>query len=157
MSTLPIIFKDPSELMAFTRDFIVRDRLNSLAKDIERCLPQKKLNEGEPSPAPFPALMYCLSIIDLLGALYSANARSGKTTENARKYMERFFLKYPQEKLTLLWQIYRQIHSILTGLEYTDVLGKQSRFPETKRVLIAFLNAVQKEMARLLVVCKRLN
>lgn len=107
MSTLPIIFKDPSELMAFARDFIVRNRLNSLANDVKRCFPQKMINNEEPDPAPFPALMYCFSIIDLLGALYTGNARSDKTTENARKYMERFFLKYPQDKRRLLWQIYR--------------------------------------------------
>jgi hypothetical protein len=61
--------RDPSELMTFARDFIVRDRLNSLANDVKRCLPQKKINNEEPDPAPFPALMYCFSIIDLLGAL----------------------------------------------------------------------------------------
>jgi hypothetical protein len=104
MSTLPIIFKDPSQLITFARDFIVSDRLNSLENDVARCLPQKKINNEEPDPAPFPALMYCFSIIDLLGALYAGNARSRKTIENARKCIESF-LKYPQDKL--LWQIYR--------------------------------------------------
>jgi hypothetical protein len=42
-----------------------------------------------------------------LGALYSGNARSGDTIKNSKKYMFTF-LKYPEDKLSLLWQIYNE-------------------------------------------------
>jgi hypothetical protein len=50
--------------------------------------------------------MYCFSIIDLLGSLYAGNARSGNTTNNAARYMEKY-LNYPNDKLRLLQTIYR--------------------------------------------------
>jgi hypothetical protein len=51
--------------------------------------------------ARFPAIMYCFSIIDLLGSLYAGNARSGKTTDNSAKYMEKY-LNHPKDKTQLL-------------------------------------------------------
>jgi hypothetical protein len=60
----------------------------------------------EPCYAPFPALMYCFSIIDLLGSLMAGTARGGNTTDNAMRYMEKY-LDIPLDKVRLLQKIYR--------------------------------------------------
>ena len=54
--------------------------------------------------------MYCFSIIDLLGSLHAGNARSGKTTDNSAKYVEKY-LNYPKNKAQLLQKIYH--HKII--------------------------------------------
>jgi hypothetical protein len=104
MSGLPITFKDDVELMEYAENFIIKDRINSLENDVERCLPTYRKETAD--PAPFPALMYCFSIIDLLGSLYAGNARSGNTTDNSARYMDHY-LNYPKDKLRLLQKIYR--------------------------------------------------
>ncbi len=110
MSTLPIIFEDNTQLMSFAEDFIVRDRLASLENDVNRCVPNLQDITESAGYAPFPAIMYCFSIIDLLGSLYAGNARGGKTTDNSAKYMEKY-LKYPKDKAQFLQRIYR--HKII--------------------------------------------
>jgi hypothetical protein len=52
-----------------------------LENDVEGFLPADKKEVA--AYAPFPALMYCFSIMDLLGSLYAGNARSGNTTDNS--------------------------------------------------------------------------
>ena len=96
MSALPIIFKDDIELMEFAKKF-VDDRMDSLENDVERSLPVD--NKEGPADAPFPALMYCFSIIDLLGSLFAGNAQSRKTTENSVRYFVKYL--YPKDKLSL--------------------------------------------------------
>ena len=86
MSALPITFKDDVELMDFAEKFIVTNRIASLENDVEGFLPADKKEVA--AYAPFPALMYCFSIIDLLGSLYAGNARSGNTTDNSAIYKE---------------------------------------------------------------------
>jgi hypothetical protein len=101
---IPIVFEDDIDLMHFADEFIVKDRLTSLENDANRCLPSAKIEAA--AYAPFPVLMYCFSIVDLLGSLYAGNARSGKITENAQKDMEKY-LKYPIDKVYLLLKMYR--------------------------------------------------
>jgi hypothetical protein len=103
--TIPSHFQDVNELKKFARDFI-RNRLNSLKKDVEHCL-------IEPF-APFPAILYCFSTIDLLGALYTGQANtkdpiSGNkvvTTVNSKLYMKDF-MNYTQEQTDLIINIFR--------------------------------------------------
>jgi hypothetical protein len=106
MSTFSISFKDAAELIQFATKFIVDDRLNSLENDVYRCVPKVIDKQEETCNAPFPALLYCFSIIDLLGALYAGHAKSGQTTSNSGRYMKDF-LSYTQDKLFLLQKIYR--------------------------------------------------
>ncbi len=61
---IPIVFEDDIDLMNFADEFIVKDRLASLENDVNRCLPSAKIKALE--YAPFPTLMYCFSIVDLL-------------------------------------------------------------------------------------------
>lgn len=57
--------------------------------------------------APFPAILYCLAVIDLLGALLSGDAsRNSNTTQNAKQYMETY-MKYGEEQAALLQQVFR--------------------------------------------------
>ena len=83
---VPITFIDADERMQLAEDFIVKDKIASLENDVERCLPYTKLEHT--CHAPFPALLYCFSVIDLLGSLLEGNATGGDTTGNSRKYME---------------------------------------------------------------------
>jgi hypothetical protein len=63
---IPIVF----DSLLFAEEFIVKDRLTSLENDVNRCLPTTK--EAVAGYVPFPALLYCFSIIDLLGSIYAA-------------------------------------------------------------------------------------
>jgi hypothetical protein len=108
--------------MQFAEEFLVKNRIPSLENDVNRCLPHLKV---EPTAyAPFPALMYCFSIIDLLGSLYAGNARSGNTTDNAARYMEKY-LKYPRDKLRLLQKIYRHEIVHLSQPKFAMLYNKQ--------------------------------
>jgi hypothetical protein len=122
MSALPITFKDDVVLMDFAEKFIVTNRIASLENDVERCLPADKKEAA--AYAPFPALMYCFSIIDLMGSLYAGNARSGNTTDNSARYMEKY-LKYPKDKLRLLQKIYRHNIVHLSQPKFAMLYNKQ--------------------------------
>jgi hypothetical protein len=79
----------------------VEERVNSLEKDVRHCL------QGE--LAPFPALLYCFAIIDLLGALMSggaARSRNVRTKEQSILYMT-CFMCYTYENATLLIDVFR--------------------------------------------------
>ena len=106
VSSLPITFKNSDELVLFAENFIDKDKLDSLENDVNRCLPNPADKTEPTAYAPFPALLYCFSIIDLLGALFSGNARSGNTTENSSKFMKKYFDR-TDDKLRLLQRIYR--------------------------------------------------
>jgi hypothetical protein len=123
MNRFSITFQDKDELLSFATKFIVDDRLNSLENDVYCCVPNAQDKKERTCNAPFSALLYCFSIIDLLGTLYAGNAHSGDTTKNSENYMKDF-LKYPPDKLRLLQKIYR--HKILhlsrpkSAMEYNN-------------------------------------
>ena len=58
-------FQNVMELQSYAGKFL-RDRPGSLDKDVKHCL--------EEPFAPFLAILYCFSTIDLLGALYAGEA-----------------------------------------------------------------------------------
>ena len=70
-------FKNQTDLLDFARKFL-RQRIMSLNKDVKHCL-------REPY-APFPAILYCFSTIDLLGALYQGQAEK-KITIRTKAYL----------------------------------------------------------------------
>jgi hypothetical protein len=104
----PIImsyFVNGNELIKFARDFVT-NRINSLEKDVKYCL-QEPYNSSTPIYAPFPAMIFCLSTIDLLGALNAGDARrKGNTVRNSKNYMQRF-MNYTGEQSFLLIEIFR--------------------------------------------------
>src|SRR4030065_2663152 len=91
-------FADLRELLRFARGFI-DDRLSALNKDVAHCL-------KEPF-APFPAIMFCFSTINLFGALYKGDAsKNAKSTIQSSEYMQKF-MHYSKEQSDLLLGIFR--------------------------------------------------
>jgi hypothetical protein len=121
---IPIVFEDDIDLMHFADEFIVKDRLASLENDVNRCLPMKSAKIEAAEYAPFPALMYCFSIVDLLGSLYAGNARSGNTTENALRYIGKY-MNYSEDKRRLLLRIYRHKIVHLSQPKFAMLYDKQ--------------------------------
>jgi len=113
-----IPIEDDIDLMHFADEFIVKDRLASLENDVNRCLPTPKIEATE--YAPFPALMYCFSIVGLLGSLYAGNARSRKRGKIIEKYMN-----YPEDKRRLLQKIYRHKIVHLSQSKFAMLHNKQ--------------------------------
>jgi hypothetical protein len=101
---VPIKFSNVPELIQFAKDFIVENKIASLENDVERCLPHNKSENT--CYAPFPALLYCFSVIDLLGALLEGKAIGGNTAENSRKYME-CYMDYSPGIPMLMQKIFR--------------------------------------------------
>lgn len=98
-------FPDKNELKRFARRF-VKERMDSLEKDVIHCSQQPF--------APFPAILYCMSTIDLLGALSAGQAarkdpRTNKnvdTTANSKNYMQQF-MGYTDEQASLVADLFR--------------------------------------------------
>ena len=82
---VPIVFKDDMELMHFAHKYIVKDRLNSLENDVNRWLPTAKIEAAEYAPAPFPALLYCFSIVAPFAGMVGGGFLIGLTTGYAIK------------------------------------------------------------------------
>jgi hypothetical protein len=97
------LFPEQRELIQFARGFIL-GRVASLENDVNRCLCQRQNDQYD--PAPFPALLYCFATIDLLGALYSGNAKPGRTSSQSREYMEKF-MGYTSKQAKLLQDLFR--------------------------------------------------
>ncbi|HXG49870.1 MAG TPA: hypothetical protein VNN77_00495 [candidate division Zixibacteria bacterium] len=92
------IFADTNELLQFARTFL-RERTDSLQRDVTVCI--------QGATAAFPALLYCFSTVDLLGALLSGDASSSKgITDRAKAYARRF-MHYSEDQCSLLWSIFR--------------------------------------------------
>lgn len=109
-------FSNRRELVEFASKF-VWERIDSLEKDVGHCL-------REPY-APFPALLYCFSTIDLLGALCAGNAtRYARTTNQSAQYMERF-MNYTEECTRLLQSLFR--HKIVHLAQPKGVVEDKSR------------------------------
>ena len=109
-------FVEQRELIRFAKNFI-EERIDSLEKDVHHCL-------QEPF-APFPALLYCFSTIDLLGALCAGNAtRKAPTTCQSADYMQRF-MNYTEEQSRLLQDLFR--HKIVHLAQPKAVIEDDSR------------------------------
>jgi len=109
-------FGEQTELTQFAKHFI-KERIESLDKDVRHCL-------QEPF-APFPALLYCFSTIDLLGALYAGDAtRHAPTVRQSTGYMQRF-MNYTEEQTRLLQSLFR--HKIVHLAQPKAVIEDNSR------------------------------
>ena len=74
-------FTDANEVIKFSREFVT-NCINSLEKDVKYCLME---TNSSIQYAPFPALLYCFSTIDLLGSLLEGDAsRKSHTTNNSK-------------------------------------------------------------------------
>ncbi|MGI9012275.1 MAG: hypothetical protein ACR2F1_13965 [Nitrososphaeraceae archaeon] len=95
-----LTFKSDDEAIEFAEIFL-KDRIKSLKYDVKRCL--KKDSKGY---SPFPALMYCLSVVDLMGSLLSGEVNKGSTTKNSTKYAIKYMKCYPSVA-KVIWQQFR--------------------------------------------------
>lgn len=92
-------FNDDNQLMKFAQCFI-GEKLSSLERDVNICL-------DSPPGAPFPAILYCFSIIDMLGSFYCGEAHGGsKNATNSAKYMKDI-MNYTEDQCILLQKIFR--------------------------------------------------
>ncbi len=115
-------FTTPDELINHAEQ-LLRSRSDSLVKDINHCLSKPY--------APFPAILYCFSTIDLLGALASGRGDSRRpATKNSEDYIV-VFMKYeaPIPKLLLGLFRHRLVHLAgpKTVLEYEDKASRKHR------------------------------
>lgn len=109
-------FANPQVLLEHAMHFINR-RMDSLKNNVSHCV------KTEPY-APYPALIYCFSNIDLLGALYVGKAakRNTSTSQQSKNYMKRF-MGYTEGQSALLQCIFRHklVHlaePLLSVIEY---------------------------------------
>ena len=117
------IFSNPNEMIKFARNFI-NNRINSLEKDVKYCLTE---SNSSIQYAPFPALLYCFSTIDLLGSLLEGDAsRKADTTNNSKRYMK-CFMNYTTDQADLLVYMFRHklVHLAQTQFVYTDKSGRK--------------------------------
>ena len=76
-------FANSENLLKHAKDFIGR-RMSLLKNDVNHCVKTAPY-------APYLALIYCFSNIDLLGALYAGKAgRDANTTQQSKNYMKLF-------------------------------------------------------------------
>lgn len=114
------LFSQQSDLIQFAREFVL-ERIRCLENDAKLCLSSGgQLLE----PAPFPALLYCFSVIDLLGALLAGNAKPGQTAEQAKEYMQRF-MNYTQDQAELLQRVFR--HKLVHLAQPAPITKNKSR------------------------------
>src|SRR5262249_61207397 len=96
---MPGRFKDDADLVACATAF-VSDRVHSLHDDVFHCIYTKPY-------APFPAILYAMATIDLLGALVAGSAdRRARTSANAKAYWTGF-VGYTEEQSRVLQQVFR--------------------------------------------------
>jgi hypothetical protein len=91
-------FADEHELLQFARTFL-RERTGSLQRDVTVCI--------QGATAAFPALLYCFSTVDLLGALFSGDATSSTGITDRSKAYARRFMNYSEDQCSLLWSVFR--------------------------------------------------
>ncbi|MEK7313420.1 MAG: hypothetical protein AAB065_03000 [Deltaproteobacteria bacterium] len=108
------IFKDEKEIINHAVKFI-EERTESLKKDVEHCLRKPY--------APFPALLYCFSTIELLGALHGGNA--AKSGNQPQKYLKNF-MHYTKEQMDLLMKIFR--HKIVHLAQPSPVIKYNNNY-----------------------------
>lgn len=92
-----------NEILTVARNML-KERTDALQNDVKRCIFGADVYTHTQA-APFPALLYCFSTIDLLGALYGGNAK-GDSTVQSSNYMTDI-MWYPKEIAYLLQQVFR--------------------------------------------------
>jgi len=111
------IFAEQKELIQFASKFI-GERISALEKDVKHCL-------KEPY-APFPAILFCFSTVDLLGALSNGDAsRKARISEQSANYMTKY-MSYTEEQAQLLMTIFRhKIVHLAQPRSVTEYNGKK--------------------------------
>ena len=79
-------------------DFL-KERIESLEKDVTHCL-------NKPY-APFPAILYCFSTLDLLGALYSGEGKKKTGISKRTADFMKVVMKYKERDMKLIQELFR--------------------------------------------------
>ena len=113
---------EPNEALTAARNML-KERTDSLQSDVRYCI---LLNKGTQDwPAPFPALLYCFSTIDLLGALYAGDAQSSQgMSERSKGYMTKI-MRYTERQAELLQKVFR--HKIVHLAQPNPVINYKGR------------------------------
>ena len=98
-------FLDQNELIDFAKGYL-KDKMSSLEKDVNHCLVKPY--------APMPAILWCLTCVDLLGALLAGQAarkipgtrENVDTKKNSQNYM-RTFMNYTPDQTVLILGVFR--------------------------------------------------
>jgi len=80
---------------------IIENKMKSLRSDYTICL-----NGNEKEKAMYPIILYCFSIIDILGTYYTGNACREANTENLEKFLEKY-LKYKPHEIKIITELFR--------------------------------------------------
>src|SRR5579871_5951214 len=92
-------FAGSKELLIYAEDLLQR-KLHHLKNDVEDCLLDGVKTRN--APAPYPAMLFSFSVIDMLGSLYTGSA---KRREKSYEYMTRV-MQIESRKASILLQIY---------------------------------------------------
>jgi hypothetical protein len=131
-------FKTSDELEKFAKIFL-KQHVDRFRKDINICLTA----DSKGSHAYFPALISCISLLDLLSGLYAGNLNShGRPDliEYANTFMNR--KKYDSDRLSILYEAIR--HKVAhVGLPYAvfDTSTKPKVFAGARRRITWTVNA----------------
>ena len=109
-----------STKLIFTVNQILKERTDSLLKDVRHCI----FYETPDAPAPFPAILYCFSVIDLLGSFLTGKFDERTDTENAKQYLKQFMF-YGDLEIELLQKIFR--HKLVHSGQPKPIYKKDSK------------------------------
>jgi len=100
-------FRTPAQVVRFARVF-VRQRTNDFKKNVDICLTARKTRLNDVDHAYMPALMTCLSFLDLLSGLYAGKVR-GHNDTHFLDFTRKFFPKgrYEEDHLRVLYIEFR--------------------------------------------------
>lgn len=121
-------FKTDDEVVAYAR-YWLRGMVDSLHRNIGICLTADK----NKSHAYFPALMTCISFLDLLSGLYAGNVKD-HGLDHLQAYARKFLdgRKYPKDELAILYVGFR--HKI-AHLYHPYFVFDTSHIPRDKKLL----------------------
>jgi hypothetical protein len=100
VTTKFINFEGSKQLIAYSEDLFER-KLHHLKNDVEDCLLINSKTRN--APAPYPAMLFSFSVIDMLGSLYTGSPRSN---DRCFEYMTKMMAIEPK-KAALLLQIHQ--------------------------------------------------
>jgi|ERR687891_911532 hypothetical protein len=93
-------FANTTELLIYALG-TVEQAVNSLWRDVKICL------KSEIEPAPTPAILFCFSTINLLGALVTGRADRRANNKEISIYYMTCFMHYSIENATILIDLFR--------------------------------------------------
>ncbi len=112
-------FSDSKELITYAGDLCER-KLHHLKNDVEDCLlTTNSATKMANAPAPYPAMLFSFSVIDMLGSLYTGSTEDQPNCERSYHYMTKVMNIEPK-KASILLQIFQ--HKLLHFADPSTVI-----------------------------------